>query len=123
MPMESQEHFDLLIIAAGISDIDAAYHLQTAFPSKTYSILEAREAIGATWDLFRYPSVRSDSDMHTLGFPFRPWHADAIADGPAIWNYIRETATHYGIDRHIGLGQRMMRASWSFNQSRAFARF
>jgi glycine/D-amino acid oxidase-like deaminating enzyme len=124
MPMDSQEHFDILIIGAGISGMDAAYHLQTAFPRKTYSILEAREAIGGTWDLFRYPGVRSDSDMHTLGFSFRPWHADeAIADGPAIWNYIRETATHYGIDRHIRLGQRMMRASWSFNQSRAFARF
>jgi monooxygenase len=113
MPMESQKHFDILIIGAGISGIDAAYHLQTAFPRKTYSILEAREAIGGTWDLFRYPGVRSDSDMHTLGFPFRPWHADeAIADGPAIWNYIRETATHYGIDRHIRLGHRMKRASW-----------
>jgi monooxygenase len=119
MPMESQEHFDILIIGAGISGIDAAYHLQTAFPRKTYAILEAREAIGGTWDLFRYPGVRSDSDMHTLGFPFWPWHADeAIADGPAIWNYIRETATHYGIDRHISLGHRMMRASWSSAEAR-----
>jgi monooxygenase len=106
--MESQEHLDILIIGAGISGIDAAYHLQTAFPGKTYAILEAREAIGGTGDLFRYPGVRSDSDMHTLGFPFRPWNADeAIAGGPAIWNYIRETATHYGIDRHIRLGHRM----------------
>jgi monooxygenase len=97
MPMESQEHFDILIIGAGIPGIDAAYRLQAAFPRKTYSILGAREAIGGTWALFRYPGVRSDSDMHTLGFPFRPWHADeAIADGPAIWNYIRETATRYG---------------------------
>jgi monooxygenase len=114
MPIGSPEHFDILIVGAGISGIDAAYHLQTAFPRKTYSILEARDAIGGTWDLFRYPGVRSDSDMHTLGFPFRPWQADeAIADGPAIWNYIRETAAHYGIDRHIRLGHRMIRASWS----------
>lgn len=114
MPSESQEHFDILIVGAGISGIDAAYHLQTAFPRKTYAILEARDAIGGTWDLFRYPGVRSDSDMYTLGFPFRPWHADeAIAGGPAIWNYIRETATHCGIDRHVRLGHRMIRASWS----------
>jgi len=122
MPMESQEHFDILdvlIVGAGISGIDAAYHLQTAFPQKTYAILEARDAIGGTWDLFRYPGVRSDSDMHTLGFPFRPWQADeAIAGGPEIWNYIRDTAAHYGIDRHIRLGHRMIRASWSSADAR-----
>ena len=122
MPMQSQEHFDvldILIVGAGISGIDAAYHLQNAFPKKTYAIIEARDAIGGTWDLFRYPGVRSDSDMHTLGFPFRPWHADeAIAGGPAIWNYIRETAAHYGIDRHIRLGHRMIRASWSSADAR-----
>ena len=119
MPVESQEHFDILIVGAGISGIDAAYRLQTAFPEKTYAVLEARDAIGGTWDLFRYPGVRSDSDMHTLGFPFRPWQADeAIAGGPAIWNYIRETATHYGIDRHIRLGHRMIRASWSSADAR-----
>jgi monooxygenase len=116
--MQSQEHLDILIIGAGISGIDAAYRLQTAFPRKTYAILEARDAIGGTWDLFRYPGVRSDSDMYTLGFPFRPWHEDeAIAGGPAIWNYIRETATHYGIDRHIRLGHRMIRASWSSSEA------
>ncbi len=117
--METQEHLDILIIGAGISGIDAAYRLQTAFPRKTYAILEARDSIGGTWDLFRYPGVRSDSDMHTLGFPFRPWHADeSIAGGPAIWNYIRETAAHYGIDRHIRLGHRMIRASWSSVEAR-----
>src|SRR5580658_8329474 len=117
--METKEHLDILIIGAGISGIDAAYRLQTAFPRKTYAILEARDAIGGTWDLFRYPGVRSDSDMYTLGFPFRPWHADeAIAGGPAIWNYIRETAAHYGIDRHIRLGHRMIRASWSSADAR-----
>ena len=112
--METPEHLDLLIVGAGISGIDAAYRLQTAFPKKTYAILEARDSIGGTWDLFRYPGVRSDSDMYTLGFPFRPWHADeSIAGGPAIWNYIRDTAAHYGIDHHIRLGHRMIRASWS----------
>ncbi len=112
--METQEHLDILIVGAGISGIDAAYRLQTAFPKRTYAILEARDSIGGTWDLFRYPGVRSDSDMYTLGFPFRPWHADeSIAGGPAIWNYIRDTAGHYGIDRHIRLGHRMIRASWS----------
>ena len=117
--METREHLDILIVGAGISGIDAAYRLQTAFPGKTYAILEARDSIGGTWDLFRYPGVRSDSDMHTLGFPFRPWHAEeSIAGGPAIWNYIRETAEHFGIDGHIRLGHRMMRASWSTDEAR-----
>ena len=122
MPMQTPEQrdtLDILIVGAGISGIDAAYHLQSAFPRKTYAILEARDAIGGTWDLFRYPGVRSDSDMYTLGFPFRPWQADeAIAGGPAIWNYIRDTAAHYGIDRHIRLGHRMIRASWSSTNAR-----
>ena len=119
MPTQSQEQFDVLIVGAGISGIDAAYHLQTSLPKKTYAILEARVAIGGTWDLFRYPGVRSDSDMYTLGFPFRPWQADeAIAGGSAIWNYIRETAEHYGIDRQIMLGHRMIRASWSSSDAR-----
>jgi monooxygenase len=119
MLTQSQEHLDILIIGAGISGIDAAYRLQTTLPVKTYAILEARDAIGGTWDLFRYPGVRSDSDMHTLGFPFRPWHADeSIAEGSAIWNYIRETAEHFGIDRHIRLGHRMIRASWSSDEAR-----
>jgi monooxygenase len=119
MPIQFPEHLDILIIGAGISGIDAAYRLQTAFPRKTYAILEARDAIGGTWDLFRYPGVRSDSDMYTLGFPFRPWQAEeAIAGGPAIWNYIRDTATHYGIDRHIRLGHRMIRASWCSAEAR-----
>jgi monooxygenase len=122
MPMQTPEPcdiLDILIVGAGISGIDAAYHLQKALPKKSYAILEARDAIGGTWDLFRYPGVRSDSDMYTLGFPFRPWQADeAIAGGPAIWSYIRDTAAHYGIDRHIRLGHRMIRASWSSADAR-----
>jgi len=107
-------HVDVLIVGAGLSGIGAAHHIQSAFPHKTYAILEAREAIGGTWDLFRYPGVRSDSDMHTLGYRFRPWaDAKAIADGPAILDYIRDTATAAGIDRHIRFGHRVVRAEWS----------
>jgi cation diffusion facilitator CzcD-associated flavoprotein CzcO len=105
---------DVLIVGAGLSGIGAAHHLQTAFPGRTYTILEARDAIGGTWDLFRYPGVRSDSDMHTLGYRFKPWtQAKAIADGPSILSYVRETAEEAGIDRHIRFGHRVVRASWS----------
>lgn len=108
------EHLDVLIIGAGLSGIGAAHHLQSAFPSRSYAILEARDAIGGTWDLFRYPGVRSDSDMHTLGYRFRPWtQAKAIADGPSILRYIRDTAAEAGIDRHIRFGYRAVRATWS----------
>jgi cation diffusion facilitator CzcD-associated flavoprotein CzcO len=107
-------HFDVLIVGAGISGIDAAYHLQAKCPNKSYAILEGREAIGGTWDLFKYPGIRSDSDMLTLGFPFRPWlGAKTIADGPAILEYVRETAAHYGIDKHIRFGERVTRAEWA----------
>lgn len=117
--METQKQLDVLIIGAGLSGIDAAYHLQTSCPDKTYAILEARDAIGGTWDLFRYPGVRSDSDMHTFGFPFRPWHAEeSIAGGAAICEYIRDTAAHYGIDRNIRLEHRVTRASWSSAEAR-----
>jgi cation diffusion facilitator CzcD-associated flavoprotein CzcO len=105
---------DVLIVGAGLSGIGAAHHLQTAFPDRTYTILEARDTIGGTWDLFRYPGVRSDSDMHTLGYRFRPWtQAKAIADGPSILSYVRDTAADGGIDRHIRFGHRVVRASWS----------
>jgi monooxygenase len=108
------EHFDVLIVGAGLSGIGAGYYLQTRCPGKSYVILEARDAIGGTWDLFRYPGVRSDSDMYTLGYAFRPWRgAKAIADGPSIRDYIRETAQTYGIDRKIRYGHRARRASWS----------
>ena len=96
------DHVDVLIVGAGLSGIGAAYHLRAECPGKTFAILEAREAMGGTWDLFRYPGIRSDSDMYTLGYDFRPWtSAKAIADGPSILNYIRETAAEDGIERHI----------------------
>jgi monooxygenase len=107
-------HVDVLIIGAGLSGIGAAHHLHTGLPDKTYTILESRDAIGGTWDLFRYPGVRSDSDMQTLGYRFRPWtQAKSIADGPSILEYIRETAAEAGIDRHIRFGHRAVSASWS----------
>src|SRR6202166_3798092 len=98
--MPSPEHFDVLIVGAGLSGIGAGYHLQANCPGKTYAILEARDCIGGTWDLFRYPGIRSDSDMYTLGYSFRPWReAKAIADGSSILDYVRETAREGGIDR------------------------
>ena len=99
---ELAEHVDVLVIGAGISGIDAGYHLQTRCPDRPYAILEGRDDLGGTWDLFRYPGVRSDSDMHTLGYGFKPWtDRKAIADGPAILAYLRETVAEHGIDRHI----------------------
>jgi monooxygenase len=107
-------HVDVLVIGAGLSGIGAGYYLQSRCPIKSYAILEARDAIGGTWDLFRYPGVRSDSDMYTLGFSFRPWGGDkSITDGPSILCYIRETAERYGIDRKIEYRHRVTRASWS----------
>ncbi|HEX3791051.1 MAG TPA: NAD(P)/FAD-dependent oxidoreductase [Pseudonocardiaceae bacterium] len=112
------KHVDVLIVGAGLSGIGAAYRLQTQTPGRTYAVLESREVIGGTWDLFRYPGVRSDSDMFTLGYPFRPWtNPKAIADGPSILKYIRETAAVYGIDRQIRFGHRVVRASWSSDES------
>jgi len=108
------DHFDVIVIGAGLSGIGAGYHLQTECPGRTYAILEARDAIGGTWDLFRYPGIRSDSDMYTLGYSFRPWKGDkAMADGPSILAYIRDTAREYGIDRHIRFGHAVERASFS----------
>ncbi|MEO7363820.1 MAG: NAD(P)/FAD-dependent oxidoreductase [Gemmatimonadaceae bacterium] len=112
------EHFDVLVIGAGLSGIGAGYHLQTQCPGKRYAILEARSASGGTWDLFRYPGVRSDSDMFTLGYRFRPWlDQKAIADGPDILRYIRDTASEYGIDKRIRYGHKLTRASWSSNDA------
>jgi monooxygenase len=108
------EHLDVLIVGAGISGIDAAYHLQKRCPGKSWAILEARAKIGGTWDLFRFPGIRSDSDMYTLGFPFRPWRGEkAIVDGAAIRDYVEETARACGIDRRIRFGHKVARASWS----------
>ena len=110
----SVQHVDVLVIGAGISGIGAAYHLQVESPNRTYLILEGRADIGGTWDLFRYPGIRSDSDMHTLGFEFKPWNAEkSIADGPSIMAYLRETIAEYGIDRHIRFGHLVRRAEWS----------
>ena len=108
------DHFDVLIVGAGLSGIGAAWHLQNQCPGKTYAILEGRAAIGGTWDLFRYPGIRSDSDMYTLGYSFRPWReAKAIADGPAILNYVRDTAREADIEKHIRFNQHVERANWS----------
>lgn len=113
VPNHSPEHLDVIIVGAGISGIGAAYHLQTECPNKSYAILEGRESLGGTWDLFRYPGIRSDSDMYTLGFSFRPWtNAKAIADGPSILKYLRETAEAYGIDRRIRYRSRVEKAEW-----------
>src|SRR3954447_10723273 len=113
------DHVDVLIVGAGVSGIGCAYHLQAGAPGKSYMILEAREATGGTWDLFRYPGIRSDSDLHTFGYAFKPWEGEkAIADGPAILDYIRETASENGIDRHIRLGHKVLGASWSSADAR-----
>ncbi|MEO9968417.1 MAG: NAD(P)/FAD-dependent oxidoreductase [Hyphomonadaceae bacterium] len=110
----SNADVDVLIVGAGLSGIGAAVHLQNDCPDKTYTILEGRDAIGGTWDLFRYPGIRSDSDMFTLGYVFKPWtEAKAIADGPNIRKYVRETATEHGIEEHIRFGHRVVSASWS----------
>jgi monooxygenase len=113
------EHVDVLIVGAGLSGIGAAHHLQDRLPHKTYAIFEARDAIGGTWDLFRYPGVRSDSDMFTLGYRFRPWvDSKALADGPSILDYVRDTAREAGIDRHVRFGHRVRRALWSTDDAR-----
>ena len=112
-------HFDVLIVGAGLSGIGAGYHLQKNCPDRTYAILEGRDCIGGTWDLFRYPGVRSDSDMYTLGYSFRPWtDAKAIADGPSILSYVRDTASSNGIDKHIRFNTRVVRAAWSSSDAR-----
>src|SRR5918992_3895498 len=108
------EHVDVLIVGAGLSGVGAGCHLETDCPGKSYVILEARDAIGGTWDLFRYPGVRSDSDMYTLGFPFRPWRDErSIVDGPSIRAYVEETAREFGIDRRIRFRHKVTHASWS----------
>ncbi|GAB7067639.1 NAD(P)/FAD-dependent oxidoreductase [Mycobacterium hodleri] len=113
------EHLDVLIVGAGISGISAAWHLQDRSPSKTYAILERRENMGGTWDLFKYPGIRSDSDMFTLGFRFKPWtSAKAIADGPSILSYIKDAAAENGIDKNIRYRHRVVAADWSDAENR-----
>lgn len=108
------EWVDVLIIGAGLSGIGAACHLRVHCPERSLAIVEARERIGGTWDLFRYPGVRSDSDMYTLGYSFKPWtHPKAIADGPSILAYIRETAREHDVERLVRFGHRATRAAWS----------
>ena len=112
--MSKVEHLDVLVVGAGLSGIDAGYWLKTKSPDRSFAIFEARDAIGGTWDLFRYPGIRSDSDMTTLGFPFRPWHGEkAIADGADIRDYIEDTACEFGIDRKIRMRHRVTSAEWS----------
>jgi len=113
------EHLDVLIVGAGLSGIGAAHHLQRRLPGRSYAILEARGAIGGTWDLFRYPGIRSDSDMHTLGYRFRPWtEAKSIADGPSILRYIEDTAREEGIESRVRFHHRVLAAEWSSERAR-----
>jgi cation diffusion facilitator CzcD-associated flavoprotein CzcO len=112
------EHTDVVIVGAGLSGIGAAYHLTKQCPDHKYLILESRGAIGGTWDLFRYPGIRSDSDMHTLGYSFKPWNsAKAIADGPSILNYVRETATENNIEEKIRYSSKLTSANWDSETS------
>jgi monooxygenase len=113
-PAGEHEHFDVLIVGAGLSGIGAACHLQKRCPGRSFAIVEARERMGGTWDLFRYPGIRSDSDMFTLGYGFKPWEqAEAIADGPSIRAYIQETAHEHRLEERIRYAQRVVRAEWS----------
>jgi monooxygenase len=113
------EHVDVLIIGAGLSGIGAAAHLVKDLPGTSYALLERREASGGTWDLFRYPGVRSDSDMHTLGYRFRPWRGDtALADGASILAYLRDTAREYGVDRHVRYGHHVTSCAWDSQTAR-----
>ena len=113
------DHVDVIVVGAGISGIGAGFHLQDKSPDRSYMILEGRADMGGTWDLFRYPGIRSDSDMYTLGYIFEPWtEAKAIADGPNILNYVKRTAAKYGIDKHIRFNHHVKVASWSTQDAR-----
>jgi monooxygenase len=115
----SLEHVDVLVVGAGLSGIGAGYHLQADCPEKTYAILEARDSLGGTWDLFRYPGIRSDSDMYTLGYSFRPWEeAKSIADGPSILSYIQQAAKDYDVEEKIRFNHRVVRAEFSTTDAR-----
>ena len=111
---QAETTIDVLIVGAGLSGIGAAAHLTMQCPNKSYAIVEQRADMGGTWDLFRYPGIRSDSDMHTLGYRFKPWlHEKTIADGPSIHEYVHETADEYGISPHIHFGHKVISANWS----------
>ena len=113
------EEIDVIVVGAGLSGIDAGYHLKTRCPDRSFVLLESRLAIGGTWDLFRYPGIRSDSDMHTLGYGFRPWSgAKAIADGASIRRYIEDTAREHGVERHVRFDHRVTAAAWSTVEAR-----
>jgi cation diffusion facilitator CzcD-associated flavoprotein CzcO len=113
------EHVDVIIVGAGLSGIGAACHLRAEHPARTYAILETRDGIGGTWDLFRYPGIRSDSDMYTLGYAFKPWtEAKSIADGGSILDYVRSTAAEHDVERHVRFGHRVLRAEWSSDDAR-----
>ena len=110
----TSEHVDVVVVGAGLSGIGAGYHLKTMSPDRSYVILEGRDGLGGTWDLFKYPGIRSDSDMHTLGFSFKPWtEAKSIADGPSILQYLKQTVAQFGIDKNIRYGQLVTQAQWS----------
>ncbi|MFT3853939.1 MAG: NAD(P)/FAD-dependent oxidoreductase [Ilumatobacteraceae bacterium] len=119
MTEQAVEHVDVVIVGAGISGIGAGCHLRRESPDRSFVILEARDGIGGTWDLFRYPGVRSDSDMHTLGYDFKPWTAEkAIADGASIMSYLRETVVENGLAPRIRFGHKVVRAEWSSTDAR-----
>src|SRR5215471_16870785 len=116
---EMPDHVDVMIVGAGLSGIGAACRLQMQAPGVSYAIVEARDVSGGTWELFKYPGVRSDSDMFTLGFPFRPWdRPEAISGGGEILRYLRETAAAYGVDKQISYHRRVTRAEWSGDEAR-----
>ncbi len=118
-PRAREDHVDVLIVGAGLSGIGAACHLTKSCPSKSYAILESRGALGGTWDLFRYPGIRSDSDMYTLGYSFKPWPGDrSMADGPSILEYVKTTAREYGVEEHIRFGHKVVSADWSSAEAR-----
>lgn len=117
--VSAADDLDVLIVGAGVSGIGAAYHLQDKHPGKTYAVLETRNDLGGTWDFFRYPGIRSDSDLYTFGYQFKPWTDEkSIADGPAIKAYVKETAEENGIDRKIRYGHKVVSAAWSSSEAR-----
>ncbi|HYG92327.1 MAG TPA: NAD(P)/FAD-dependent oxidoreductase, partial [Nocardioides sp.] len=117
--MGNVEHVDVLVVGAGLSGVGAAAQVRERHPGRSVAVLEARDSMGGTWDLFRYPGIRSDSDMYTLGYRFRPWTGDkSIADGPSILRYVRDTAQQHGVDRNIRYGVRVLAADWSTDDAR-----